>query len=332
MSTCPEPAVNIHNAPEPAKALPGAYLSNAACMGLYYWDVENDEHYCSNAVLKVLGIHETGFDDCFKEIKARLHPDDVSDGAASLKASLLTNDIGLQVFRLRHEADHYVPFLLDGQVFYNQTGQAQYWLGALINLAAMPNFQEPFDIQDYIAAKVFEDLKICLMLADSDLGIILANEPMADHIGIGLENLRSGSLDNLLDVRRNDAMIQHCQHVLAVRRPLLGQLVAFPNAKGPDFSLKVNYTPHKNPVDGKPCVLIVARNADNVCAEPIDFTDREKHLRKIMDVTSDGYWDWHLLDDYEYMSPRFWDMLGHDPKTKRHHPSEWQKLIDPDDL
>jgi len=50
------------------------------------------------------------------------------------------------------------------------------------------------------------------------------------------------------------------------------------------------------------------------------------------DASSDGYWDWLLQEDYEYMSPRFWEMMGYDPDAKEHHPSEWQKIIFPEDL
>ena len=55
-------------------------------------------------------------------------------------------------------------------------------------------------------------------------------------------------------------------------------------------------------------------------------------LRNLQESINDGYWDWHLQEDYEYMSPRLWQMLGYDPEEKTHHPSEWQKIIHPDDL
>ena len=32
------------------------------------------------------------------------------------------------------------------------------------------------------------------------------------------------------------------------------------------------------------------------------------------------------------MSPRFWETFGHDPATKQHLASEWQDMIDSDDL
>lgn len=58
----------------------------------------------------------------------------------------------------------------------------------------------------------------------------------------------------------------------------------------------------------------------------------EDQLSLVVSNISDGFWDWHIQDDYEYMSPTFWAILGFQPEEKRHHPSEWQELIDPEDL
>jgi PAS domain S-box-containing protein len=59
---------------------------------------------------------------------------------------------------------------------------------------------------------------------------------------------------------------------------------------------------------------------------------REQLFRELVNASSDGYWDWHIQDDYEYMSPRFWEIFGIDYKKKKHKPSEWQDLIHPEDL
>lgn len=55
-------------------------------------------------------------------------------------------------------------------------------------------------------------------------------------------------------------------------------------------------------------------------------------LYGIAEFATDGFFDWHIQKDYEYMSPRFWEILGHDPETKKAHPSEWQKYVHPEDL
>lgn len=47
----------------------------------------------------------------------------------------------------------------------------------------------------------------------------------------------------------------------------------------------------------------------------------------------DGLWYWDLeRPEHEWISPRFWEVLGYDPRTKQHLASEWQSLIHPDDL
>ena len=59
-------------------------------------------------------------------------------------------------------------------------------------------------------------------------------------------------------------------------------------------------------------------------------TDDER--KRFIESSYDGYWNWYIQDDYEYMSPRFWEIFGIDYKTKKHKPGEWQDLIHPDDL
>lgn len=51
-----------------------------------------------------------------------------------------------------------------------------------------------------------------------------------------------------------------------------------------------------------------------------------------VDASGDGYWDWWIQDDYEYMSPNLWAMLGYSPDEKVHHPSAWQAIIFKEDL
>ncbi len=47
----------------------------------------------------------------------------------------------------------------------------------------------------------------------------------------------------------------------------------------------------------------------------------------------DGLWYWDLENpEHEWMNGRFWELLGYDPKEKKHLAKEWQELINPDDL
>lgn len=47
----------------------------------------------------------------------------------------------------------------------------------------------------------------------------------------------------------------------------------------------------------------------------------------------DGVWYWDLeKPEHEWMSPRFWETLGFDPKEKPHSPNAWKDLIFQEDL
>jgi len=53
----------------------------------------------------------------------------------------------------------------------------------------------------------------------------------------------------------------------------------------------------------------------------------------IQEAALDGMWYWDLEEsENEWMSPRFWEVLGYDPKEKLHLVSQWQELIFPEDL
>ncbi|TMP26018.1 hypothetical protein CWB99_19875 [Pseudoalteromonas rubra] len=53
----------------------------------------------------------------------------------------------------------------------------------------------------------------------------------------------------------------------------------------------------------------------------------------VQESSLDGIWFWDLENpDEEWMSDKLWRTLGYDPNTKTHNISEWQSIIDQDDL
>jgi len=53
----------------------------------------------------------------------------------------------------------------------------------------------------------------------------------------------------------------------------------------------------------------------------------------IQEGSLDGIWYWDLEDPkQEWMSERFWRTFGYDPSSKKHLASEWQDIINQDDL
>ena len=60
--------------------------------------------------------------------------------------------------------------------------------------------------------------------------------------------------------------------------------------------------------------------------------DPQLLFRYLQDRANDGFWIWHVKRDYEYLSPRFKEILGFEDDEMENHPSSWQKLINPEDM
>jgi PAS domain S-box-containing protein len=58
----------------------------------------------------------------------------------------------------------------------------------------------------------------------------------------------------------------------------------------------------------------------------------EERLNYVLEATEDGVWDWDLLHNIVYFSPRWHEMFGYDQKEIAPHIAVWRKLIHPDDV
>ena len=48
----------------------------------------------------------------------------------------------------------------------------------------------------------------------------------------------------------------------------------------------------------------------------------------LQDGSFDGLWYWDLQNpEHEWLSPRFWQILGYSAAEKQHLASEWQEII-----
>jgi PAS domain S-box-containing protein len=68
--------------------------------------------------------------------------------------------------------------------------------------------------------------------------------------------------------------------------------------------------------------------------ELYDLFQKDSSLFDFLQLGSlDGIWYWDLVQpEVEWMSPRFWTLLGYDPAERQHLASEWQDIINADDL
>jgi PAS domain S-box-containing protein len=62
------------------------------------------------------------------------------------------------------------------------------------------------------------------------------------------------------------------------------------------------------------------------------LAESAERLSLVLHGTQDGFWDWDMLRNTLFYSPRWWSMLGYANDPDETDPQRWRRLIHPDDL
>ena len=58
----------------------------------------------------------------------------------------------------------------------------------------------------------------------------------------------------------------------------------------------------------------------------------QEQLTLVLKGSNDGWWDWNLIENNIYYSPRWWGILGYEPEEVEAAPELWQQRMHPNDL
>ena len=189
-------------------------------------------------------------------------------------------------------------------------------------------------IQRNISKKMHEQRKVKMLQEVGSIGymsiqqhsiMLDLSEYLLDFFGL---EPKTGGISVLSFMNLFDANAQKKLNTLVIgclEKGLTGLATLPYESAGGKSWLKFKFDPVLDEEDGS------VIEAFAVIHDVTDLVEKNNELNLILETISEGYWDWWLQKDYEYMSPKFWEILGIDPQTKEHHPSEWQGLIHPED-
>jgi PAS domain S-box-containing protein len=178
---------------------------------------------------------------------------------------------------------------------------------------------------------VFDHVPVRIWYKDDKNKILMLNAAAAESMNMPIEDIEG---QDTYDLFPEMAKKYHEDDLAVINsgKPRLGIIEEYTPVDGPHGWVRTDKVPYTDPQSGERYVLVMAQDITAQLEADRKNQEHREHLELVLDSTLDGFWDWYIQDDYEYMSPNFWRMFGIDPETKKHHPSEWQDIIFQEDL
>ena len=64
----------------------------------------------------------------------------------------------------------------------------------------------------------------------------------------------------------------------------------------------------------------------------LNLKEENSLLEFLLEHSLDGYWDWDIVTNYEYLSPKFKQQLGYGVSEMENKPDAWMSMCNPEDL
>ncbi len=101
---------------------------------------------------------------------------------------------------------------------------------------------------------------------------------------------------------------------------------------GSAFPVEWSISPVRTP-DGRTTHYVsIQRDVTERLKMEEELLDRRRTFSLVLETALAGYWDWNLVDNTEYLSPKFKHMFGYEDHEMENSLESWQRIIFPEDL
>lgn len=158
--------------------------TNASDIGIWDWDLINDELLWDDSMFKLYGVSRSEFDSTYEGWVKRIHPDDRDSQKSLLTLALNNNQKYETEFRIIHDDGNIKNVKLESETYYDSTGKAIRLLGVTYDITETKRTEE----QLRVAATAFEAQE-GIMITDSDYLILRVNYAFTKLTGFNSEAL-----------------------------------------------------------------------------------------------------------------------------------------------
>jgi two-component system cell cycle sensor histidine kinase/response regulator CckA len=324
----------------------------AARAGIWDWDLQTGETHYSESWRTLWGYSPAEFDGSMEAWSKIVHPDDLERLAGSSSAATAIADPTAhyqEEFRLRHKDGMYRWVLSRATVLRDAAGTPLRMVGAHVDISERKRAE---DVARHNARQVQ-----ALFEASVDvIGILEADGTFRD-ISPSIRWLLGYEVSDV--VGRNSFDFVHPDDRAALQAAFASQLAEpghreptryrLQRADGSWVSVESTVSSMLNDPAVRGFVVttrditertrlyteLAALNREleaRVAERTRQLTEAQERLNLVIDIASDGFWDWNIATGEMYYSPRWIELLGYDPHEVSPHARFGESLVHPGDM
>ncbi len=174
-----------------------------------------------------------------------------------------------------------------------------------------------------------------LLVIDANQKIVMANEALTKLFGYRREELIGGDVSALLDtgVSHHSALIARFMEAPTQRHEMAsGRVVVGRHKDGHKVEVQINLSVHEFAGEKHAFATVSDFNGFNL--ELMHYSENSNRLKRAIDASNDGIWEWNVPNNTVWFSPRMIRMIGADEEAAptfdmwRNHvyPEDWPQV------
>lgn len=294
--------------------------------GLWDWDLRTNEVYFSSIWKRQIGYAEDEIPNHFEEWQSRVHPDDLAEALAKVKAYVAKPWPNFEnEFRFRHKEGSYRWILAKASVLLDDRGVPARMLGSHLDVTERKHAEEALRLSEIRFRRLFEQANDGIFVIGSDNRYLDANARGLELLGY--------SKDELLRMNVADVLAPHEKPRLAPESRLMmsgiPHLAEWEHVRkdGSTFPGEVS----ARPIAGESYLAIVRDLTQRRLAEEA-LRAAEEQLRLALEAAHIGTFDWNIPLNRITWSRRHEELWGFRPGEFGGTFEAFAQRVHPDDL
>ncbi len=259
-----------------------------------------------------------------------VHPDDRAACRAASRAALAACERFEATYRLRRHDGEYRRVLDRGVPRWDDAGRFLGHIGAVVDVTPLDDQQRELAEARHYLEDAIESIDGGVVILDRDDRIVMCNQRYRTMFDIPTEVSQPG-------MRYGDMLVAfYARHPEfrggASTAEIVARRLARHRAEGPwewrfgDMWVQGRERPTSS--GGAVCLRV---DVTGIKRTEAALRDRQEFLELAVRATNDGLWDWNLVTDELYFSPRYHELLGYAPGGLPTDLTGWTEYLHPDD-